>query len=160
MKARPLFGSSFFSSSWGVSESSCAAARFLRQLRQLVGLALAGAQLLADLPQPVQAFRNAQQGLALDSEDLVDAKVFPDARQVGPALFALISGGSQKAGVDGADRGAADDVEIGSNAAPLGQFFDYETQDTGFVGAARTPAREDDCSFDPVRGLRGLLASC
>ena len=50
----------------------------------------------------------------------------------------------EEAGVDGADRGAAEDVEARGGAADAGVAVEHVGEDADLVGAARAAAREDD----------------
>ena len=98
---------------------------------------------LGDLAHAQDAAREPQQVPGRQGQDFLDPHLGPDIDEARAPALALVGGGGEVAGVDRADRRAAEDVELHGAAEPPGQFVAQVAHEPGFVGAPGAPAGKD-----------------
>ena len=77
------------------------------------------------------------------AEDLVEPQLLPRLGQVGDAKVGNVVVRRGRAGVDGADAGAAKDARPGGVAQPRREVSEHVAQDAHFIRAARAASGED-----------------
>ena len=100
------------------------------------------ADLLGDPTQAEQPARDSKQVAGRERQYLVDLHRLPQLDEPGAALVVFVCGRREVAGVDCADRGATDDVDVDRAAEPARQLVGQIANDTRFVCASRTTARQ------------------
>src|SRR5215831_17805070 len=84
-----------------------------------------------------------EQGLEISPIDILLAHILPQGAELLSLQLAIVGRGDHEAGIDGADRGSALDVEDAA-ALPRGQGGADVVQDSSFVGAPSATAGEHE----------------
>ena len=102
---------------------------------------IAAADLLGDLAQAEQPARDSEEIAGREGQYLVDLHRLPQIDESGAALVVFVCGRREVAGVDRADRGATDDVDVDRAAEPARQLVGQVADDTCFVCASSAATR-------------------